>query len=50
VYLELRGEAPPPCTLLAIRGEYFELGEAPSPTALRHLEAALHWAKEWLAV
>jgi hydrogenase maturation protease len=50
VYCELRGEAPPPCTLLAIRGEYFELGEAPSPCAMTHLEAALQWAKEWLVV
>ena len=50
VYCELRGEAPPPCTLLAIRGEHFELGEAPSSIALGHLDAALQWAKEWLAV
>jgi hydrogenase maturation protease len=50
VYWELRGEAPPPCTLLAIRGESFELGEVPSPVALGHLDAALQWAKEWLAV
>lgn len=45
VYQTLQGEAPPPCTLLAIRGEAFELGEPPSPSALAHLDAALQWAK-----
>jgi hydrogenase maturation protease len=49
VYRNLRGEAPPPCTLLAIRGERFELGESPSPCAMTHLEAALQWAGVWLA-
>jgi hydrogenase maturation protease len=45
VYQQLRGEVPPPCTLLAIRGERFELGEAPSAEALVNLAAALSWAK-----
>jgi hydrogenase maturation protease len=49
VYRELQGEAPPPCTLLAIRGERFELGEPPSASAQRHLAAALQWATGWLA-
>jgi len=49
VFRELRGEEPPPCTLLAIRGERFELGEPPSPSALAHLGAALQWAQAWLA-
>ena len=49
VYVELHDEAPPPCTLLAIRGERFELGEAISPAAANHLDAALAWAKTWLA-
>ena len=49
VYVELHDEAPPPCTLLAIRGERFELGEAVSPAAANHLDAALAWAKTWLA-
>ena len=49
VFCEVQGEAPPPCTLLAIRGERFELGEPPSPAALEHLDAALRWAKAWLA-
>ncbi len=48
-YRDLHGEAPPPCTLLAIRGERFELGEPPSASAMTHLEAALQWAREWLA-
>lgn len=49
VYRTLQGEEPPPCTLLAIRGEQFELGEPPSLAALKHLNAALDWAHAWLA-
>ena len=49
VYRELRGEAPPPCTLLAIRGKRFELGEPPTAAALDHLAAALQWAEAWLS-
>lgn len=49
VYVELHDEAPPPCSLLAIRGEGFELGEDISPAAASHLDAALAWAKTWLA-
>ena len=49
VYVELHDEAPPPCTLLAIRGERFELGEPISPAAATHLDAALAWAHTWLA-
>jgi len=48
VYAELHDEAPPPCTLLAIRGERFELGEPVSPAAAAHLEVALRWTLEWL--
>jgi len=48
VYVELHDEAPPPCTLLAIRGERFELGEAISATAASHLDASLAWVKTWL--
>jgi hydrogenase maturation protease len=50
VYCDVRREAPPPCTLLAIRGERFELGMPPSAPALRHLQAAVSWAQAWLAV
>lgn len=49
VFCDLLGEAPPPCTLLAIRGERFELGAPPSTAALAHLAAALAWASDWLA-
>ena len=38
VYRELHDEAPPPCTLLAIRGLRFELGEPLSAAAALHLE------------
>ena len=44
---ELHG-TPPPCTLLAIRGERFELGAPPSAAALRNLAAAVQWAAAWL--
>jgi hydrogenase maturation protease len=49
VYVELHDEDAPPCTLLAIRGERFELGEPPSEAALAHLDAALAWAQRWLS-
>jgi hydrogenase maturation protease len=48
VFQTVQGEAPPPCTLLAIRGDRFELGEAPTSQALAHLDAALVWAQEWV--
>jgi hydrogenase maturation protease len=49
VYRELQAADPPPCTLLAIRGERFELGVPPSAAALGHLQAAVAWARAWLA-
>ena len=48
VYQDLQGAPPPPCTLLAIRGEAFELGAPPSPAAQAHLKSALSWAGQWL--
>lgn len=48
VFRQLHGRAPPPCTLLAIRGERFELGEPPSEGALSNLAAALLWSQDWL--
>lgn len=48
VYVELHDETPPPCSLLAIRGESFELGEALSTTAAGNLQAALAWARTWI--
>jgi hydrogenase maturation protease len=48
VYVDLHDDEPPPCELLAIRGERFELGEQLSPTAATHLESALQWALDWI--
>jgi hydrogenase maturation protease len=50
VYGDLQLAAPPKCTLLAIRGECFALGEAPSAQALKHLALALEWADSLLKV
>ncbi len=47
VYTELERREPPPCTLLAIRAQRFELGEAPGEQALADLALALAWAMEW---
>lgn len=49
VFRELHRAEPPPCTLLAIRGARFELGEPPTPAALDHLAQAVAWARRWLA-
>ena len=49
VYLDVVGSAPPPCTLLAIRGERFELGEPLGEAAQQHLALALGWCRHWLA-
>jgi hydrogenase maturation protease len=48
VYAGVLGRDPPPCMLLAIRGEAFELGAEPTAAALGHLDAALQWAQGWL--
>ena len=48
VYVELHDADPPPCTLLAIRGERFELGEPLSAAARGNLDAAVEWAERWL--
>jgi len=48
VYQNLHGVPPPPCVLLAIRGEAFELGAPLSENATRHLTAALAWAQSFL--
>ena len=48
VYSDLHGVVPPPCTLLAIRAERFELGALPGPEALKHLNLALQWAYTWV--
>jgi hydrogenase maturation protease len=48
VYRDLSGKAPPACTLLAIRGTGFELGQSPGWQALSHLAEALAWGQRWL--
>ena len=48
VYADIdEGEAPP-CWLLAIRGERFELGEELSASARQSLQAALQLAADWI--
>lgn len=47
VYADVQGHAPPTGTLLAIRGERFELGEPLGEAALANLGAALEWALGW---
>jgi hydrogenase maturation protease len=49
VLCDLQGMPPPPCTLLAIRGARFGLGEPPSAQALAHLNASVEWAHAWLS-
>ena len=49
VYKNFQGVPPPTCTLLAIRGYSFELGDALSQAAVSHLDAALKWAVAALA-
>jgi hydrogenase maturation protease len=49
VFERLHGCAPPPCTLLAIRGHGFELGSAIGTAAQQHLEQALAWYGGWLS-
>jgi hydrogenase maturation protease len=49
IYVDLFRHAPPPCTLLALRGERFGLGEPLGAAACGHLVGALRWATAWLA-
>jgi hydrogenase maturation protease len=49
VYEQVHGAAPPPCTLLAIRGLGFGLGEPLGVAACAHLQAALRWGRGWIA-
>ena len=39
-YVRIKGEAPPPATILCVRGECFGLGEGLSADAARNLECA----------
>lgn len=49
VYRDLYANDPPPCTLLAIRGARFGLGESPGSLALANLAEAVAWGQRWLA-
>lgn len=48
VYAQFYQETSPDAYVLCIRGELFELGEAPTPDACAHLASALHFAKQRL--
>lgn len=48
VYLELQESLPPPTTLLAIRGESFDLGATVGDAAAGNLQLALEWALSWI--
>ncbi|MDP2135450.1 MAG: Ni/Fe hydrogenase, partial [Sulfuritalea sp.] len=48
VYADIDEGPAPPCWLLAIRGERFELGEDLSAIALQSLQAALQLAADWM--
>ncbi len=45
VYADLHDRSPPPCLLLAIRGEAFGLGQDISLNASTHLSAAIDWCR-----
>ena len=45
----LHDAEPAACTLLAIRGERFGLGEEPGAPALAHLAMAVEWGTSWVA-
>ena len=49
VFREVEAEPPPPCWLLAIRGDAWELGTAPSDSARQNLQEALDWGRRWIA-
>jgi hydrogenase maturation protease len=48
VFRDVLHAEPPPCTLLAIRGETFELGEPPGESALANLGLAVGWGVRWV--
>ena len=48
VFADIDDGEPPPCWLLAIRGESFELGEGLRSEAAGNLQLALHAAVDWL--
>ena len=48
VFADIDDGEPPPCWLLAIRGEHFELGENLSEAARHSLQSALQLAADWM--
>ena len=48
VYREIKKQTPPPCFLLSITGESFELGEGLSETAKAHLAQASRYTEQLL--
>jgi hypothetical protein len=48
VYADIEDGEAPPCWLLAIRGERFELGEPLGDSARENLVAALEAAARWI--
>ncbi len=48
VYQEIKKQTPPPCFLLSIKGEKFELGEGLSANAEQHLAQACQFAGQLL--
>jgi hydrogenase maturation protease len=48
VFHDLYAREPPMCTLLAIRGCHFELGQPPSSSALQNLTFALDFGWHWM--
>ena len=49
VFRDVEAEPPPPCWLLAIRGDAWELGTAPSDMARQNLQEAINWGQRWIA-
>lgn len=49
IHAMVMGQAPPPATLLALRGSHFGLGEPPTAAARVALQAATAWVLDWLA-
>jgi hydrogenase maturation protease len=49
VFADFQGCPPPPASLLAIRGECFDLGESMSQAAQSHLLDAVIWGVTWAA-
>ena len=48
VLCDMDDGAPPLCTLLAIRGERFDLGDGLTDAATANLAQALLWGRDWL--